>query len=153
MEGLKAPTVKIIYGASIRIPDEFLCPIKQNADPATFVRRQRVKAASLSSSESTSRTKYNFHEQGFEHMQPYFSVDRLPEKRFATSIQGSYKFLPYQKNVPDLDAWKRSYSECRSTEACPKSWWTSQLSAQEGKGVPSTRRSPGRGTRKADKKF
>ncbi|GFT59286.1 retrovirus-related Pol polyprotein from transposon 412 [Nephila pilipes] len=41
MGGVKASTVKIIYGASIRIPDEFLCPIKQNADPATFVRRLR----------------------------------------------------------------------------------------------------------------
>ncbi|GFT74698.1 retrovirus-related Pol polyprotein from transposon 412 [Nephila pilipes] len=27
----------MIYGASIRLPGEFLCPSKQNADPTTFV--------------------------------------------------------------------------------------------------------------------
>ncbi|GFT42602.1 hypothetical protein NPIL_683721 [Nephila pilipes] len=42
MGSLQATTAKIIYGTSIKIPEESLCPSKQNADPATFVRRLKL---------------------------------------------------------------------------------------------------------------
>ncbi|GFU32266.1 integrase catalytic domain-containing protein [Nephila pilipes] len=85
-EDLQATTVEMIYGAPIRLPGEFLCPSKQNTDPATFVGRQRVSTEPISSKDSTSWTKYDFRKQRFDHMQLYFSVDRLHEKRFATTI-------------------------------------------------------------------
>ncbi|GFU12148.1 hypothetical protein NPIL_91951 [Nephila pilipes] len=92
-EDLQATTAEIIYGTHIRLLGEFLCPSKQNADPATFVGRQRVNAASISSNDSTSRTKYDFREQGFDHMQPYFSADRLYNKCLYPPYEGSYKIV------------------------------------------------------------
>ncbi|GFU41217.1 transposon Ty3-I Gag-Pol polyprotein [Nephila pilipes] len=40
-EDLQATIVEMIYGTPIRLPCEFLCPSKQNADSATFVGRLR----------------------------------------------------------------------------------------------------------------
>ncbi|GFT04152.1 hypothetical protein NPIL_376991 [Nephila pilipes] len=54
---------------------------------------QRVNAASIFSNDSTSRTKYDFRKQGFDHMQPYFSADRLYEKRHGKDVSMSIDWL------------------------------------------------------------
>ncbi|GFT31388.1 hypothetical protein NPIL_557431 [Nephila pilipes] len=125
-EDLQAATAEMIYGASLRLPGEFLCPSKQNADPTTFVGEFK---ASISSNDSTSRTKYNFREQEFDHIQPYFSA---------------------------LEAWIRDFCERRSTEAYQSSQRVGghpSWSAQEVKGVLSTKCSLRYRTRKFYRRF
>ncbi|GFT43002.1 hypothetical protein NPIL_636741 [Nephila pilipes] len=48
MEDLQTTTAKIIYGAFIRLPGEFLCPSIQITDPTTFERRLRDSMQRLS---------------------------------------------------------------------------------------------------------
>ncbi|GFS49870.1 retrovirus-related Pol polyprotein from transposon 412 [Trichonephila inaurata madagascariensis] len=47
-EDLQATTAEMIYGAPIRLPDEFLCLSKSSADPVTFVGRLRESMQCLS---------------------------------------------------------------------------------------------------------
>ncbi|GFT79479.1 retrovirus-related Pol polyprotein from transposon 412 [Nephila pilipes] len=47
-EDLRATTAEMIYGAPVRLPGEFLCPFKQNTDPATFVGKLRESMQRLS---------------------------------------------------------------------------------------------------------
>ncbi|GFS49337.1 hypothetical protein NPIL_410931 [Nephila pilipes] len=82
----------MVYGASIRLPEEFLRPCKQIVDPVTFVGRLSESMQRFSLSDHpTSWTKHNLCEKEFEHMQPYFSEDILYQKRFQSSYEGTYK--------------------------------------------------------------
>ncbi|GFY70889.1 uncharacterized protein TNIN_200421 [Trichonephila inaurata madagascariensis] len=56
-DDLQATTANMIYGAPIRFPGEFLCPLKPSADPITFVGRLRDSMQRLSP------PTYRYHDQ------------------------------------------------------------------------------------------